>query len=427
MRRPRAQRLRVVDEMFLRTHLGYGTPVVMQGLWRGGDVDASELQRVHDTLARGPLSHTVVRPRVPGARPRRQHGTAPWPIEWATQPIARESVVLWADEVAQRPVDPTAGAGWRMAAAPLRGGGTVVSLVCSHVVADARGLAAAIAAAMVGEAMPVPPDPDHPARDDLADAARMFSVVGARTLRAVAGLVRHPSRRAELRSAPVRLPDSSDHHDGAQAPEALIVDVDAARWDAEAARTGGTPNSLLVAVAAAIAGTDDTALQVSVPVSRRTDTDSASNAIDMTEVTVHPSDSPATVRALLRRTYLQPPMSSPAGFPAELLQLVPDRVAYRLAPDPGERDVLCSNIGPIPVALSSLGGARAEAIATRAVHPGIDARQLAASANRLSVYLCRLGETYTLSLVSKDPGLRDRTAAALAAHGLTAHHWDDPA
>ncbi|WP_249353373.1 hypothetical protein [Rhodococcus sp. Q] len=427
MRRPRAQRLRVVDEMFLRTHRGYGTPVVMQGLWRGGDVDASELQRVHDTLALGPLSHTVVRPRVPGARPRRQHGTAPWPIEWATQPIARESVVLWADEVAQRPVDPTAGAGWRMAAAPLSGGGTVVSLVCSHVVADARGLAAAIAAAMVGEATRVPPDPEHPARDDLADAARMVTVVGARTLRAVAGLVRHPSRRAELRSAPVRLPDSSDHHDGAQAPEALIVDVDAARWDAEAARTGGTPNSLLVTVAAAIAGIDDTALQVSIPVSRRTDTDSASNAIDMTEVTVHPSDSPATVRALLRGAYLQPPMSSPAGFPAELLQLVPDRVAYRLAPDPGERDVLCSNIGPIPVALSSLGGARAEAIATRAVHPGIDARQLAASANRLSVYLCRLGETYTLSLVSKDPGLRDRTAAALAAHGLTAHHWDDPA
>ncbi|MFD1811105.1 hypothetical protein [Rhodococcus gannanensis] len=427
MSRPRAERLSVVDEMFLRTHRGFGTPVVMQGLWRGGVVDPADLARVCDILARGPLSHTVVRPRVPGARPRRRPGAAPWSVEWAAQPIAREAIVDWADDVAARSVDPTAGAGWRIAAARLHDGGTVVSLVCSHVIADAQGLAAILAAAMSDSALPPPPDATHPVVDDLRDATRMVTGVGGRTLRAVAGLIRHPSRRTELRSAPVRTFGSSGYQKCAQVPEALIVDVDGAQWDAEAARAGGTPNSLLVVVAAAIARRDGAAVQVSVPVSRRTGAHGESNAIDMTELTVRLGDTPDVTRVLLREAYLRPPMSSPAGFPPELLQLVPDRVAYRLAPDPGERDVLCSNIGAIPAGLATLGGASADAIAARAVHPGIDSRQLAESANRLSVYLCRLGDRYTLSLVSKDLGLRERTTAVLAAHGITAHGWDDPA
>ncbi|MFF0815925.1 hypothetical protein ACFYVR_12360 [Rhodococcus sp. NPDC003318] len=418
------QRLTVVDEMFLRSHHGYGTPVVMQGLWRGADVDAADVDRVHDALRHGILSRTVVRPRVPGARPRWQPGTAAWPVEWAPAPIPRDGVVAWADEVATRPVDPESGAGWRLAAARIDGGAAVLSLLCSHVVTDARGLATVLAAAMSGQAPAVPSaGPAHPVRADLADAARMLTAVGARTARAVAGLALHPSRRAELRSAPVREFGRPDDRTRAQVPEALIVDVDAAQWDTVAARTGGTPNSLLVAVAVAIAAGDDAPRQVSVPVDRRTDTRSASNAVDMAEVTVRRGDSPATVRALLRDAYARPPMSSPAGFPPELLQVVPDRVAYRLAPDPGERDVLCSNIGAVPATVGRLGDARADAIATRAVHPGITAQQLASSRNRLSAYLCRLGDRYTLSLVSKDPGLRARTDAALSPLDVPARHW----
>lgn len=420
MARTRAQRLSVVDEMFLRTHRGYGTPVVMQGLWRGGDVTTPDLQGVHDTLSRGPLSRNVIRPRVPGARPRWRSGATPWPVEWSPVPTPRNAVVAWADAVAQRPVDPTTGAGWRIAATRLVGGGTVVSLVCSHVVADARGLAGVLAAAMAGVPTPTPADPVHPLADDAADAARMVALVGARTARAVAGVALHPSRLTELRSAPAPEPRA----DCAQAVETAVVDLDAASWDAEATRTGGTPNSLLIAVAVAIAARGDAPMQVAVPVDRRDETGSTANSIDMAELTVHPADSPAAVRGLLREAYRRPPMSSPAGFPPELLQLLPDAVAYRLAPDPGERDVLCSNIGTIPVALSALGGARAEAVAARAVHPGIDARQLAASRNRLSAYLCRLGDRYSLALVSKDPGLPERIEAALAAHSLVPHSWD---
>lgn len=419
-----AQRLTVVDEMFLRGHHGYGTPVVMQGLWRGADIDPSDLDRVHDSLRRGALSRTVIRPRIPGARPRWRPGAAVWPIEWSPAPLPRDGIVAWADAVATRPVDPEAGAGWRLAAARVDGGGTVLSLLCSHVLADARGLATVLAGAMSGRE-PTPPaaGPSHPLRADVADAARMLTTVGVRTARAVAGLALHPSRRDELRSAPVREFGDQGNQRRAQVPEALVLDIDAAHWDAAAARAGGTANSLLVAVAARIAATDDTPLCVAVPVDRRTSAQSASNAVDMAEVAVGRDDSPAAVRARLRDAYSRPPMSSPAGFPPELLQVVPDAVAYRLAPDPGERDVLCSNIGTVPDTLGSLGGARADAIATRAVHPGITAEQLASSRNRLSAFLCRLGDRYTLALVSKDAGLRARTDAALTTLGVTARYW----
>jgi hypothetical protein len=162
---------------------------------------------------------------------------------------------------------------------------------------------------------------------------------------------------------------------------------------------------------------------VSVPVDRRADADSASNAVDMVELTVGPGDFPAAVRAALRQAYARPPMSGPAGFPPELLQLLPDAAAYRLAPNPGERDVLCSNIGTIPDTMDSLGGHKTSGIATRAVHPGVTPSRAAEMRNRLSAYLCRFGGRYTLALVSMDGGLRERVDAALAAHGLSGRYW----
>ncbi|MFC9786662.1 hypothetical protein [Rhodococcus sp. NPDC127528] len=411
----------MVDEMFLRTHHGFGTPVVMQGLWRTTErVEAATLAQVHRLLAAGPLGRTVIRPRLPGARPRWQSGATPWPLDYPADAVAADAVVAWADRVARDPVDPEAGAGWRLAAARIDGGGTVVSLVCSHVLADARGLARVLADAMSGSATPPPPPPAHPLRADLADAVRMYGSVGARTLRAVAGLVLHPARIATL--SPVRVEHPSRSTDRAQSPEAIVIEVDAARWDAAATRDGGTPNSLLVALAVEVAQ-PHSPVQVSVPVDRRADPDSPANAVDMVAVTIGPGDSPAAVRTALRAAYAQPPMSSPAGFPPELLQLVSDATAHRLAPNPGERDVLCSNIGTIPDALSSLGGHRASGIATRAVHPGVTPAQAAGARNRLSAYMCRVQGRYTLALVSMDGGLRARTEEALGAHGLSARYW----
>ncbi|BAH53881.1 hypothetical protein [Rhodococcus opacus] len=416
-------RLSVVDEMFLRTHRGWGTPIVMQGLWRtDGRVDDATLESLIADLARGPLGRRVVRPRVPGARPRFEPSADAFPVEYAE--IDAGAVLAWADEQASLPVDPERGPGWRLACARPAGGGTVLSLVCSHVIADARGLAAAIAVALRG-GRPTYPGGGAGTVADVWDATRLARRVTEGTARAVAGLAVSGSRRAELRRF-LHVSGKASPGTLCRSPVGAVLDLDADRWDAAADRAGGTPNSLFLSVAAEVARRDGETrpLTISVPMDLRgkSDAPDTANSVAMVEVLVSPRDTVADVRAASRAAFSAPAMTSPAGFPEEMLQLVPDRVAHALTGNPGERDVLCSNIGPLPDALATIGGHRATGIATRAVHPGV-----VTSRTRLSAYLSRFGGNYTLALESLDSpdraAFHERAGVVLARHGLTARAW----
>ncbi|MCP2316578.1 hypothetical protein APR12_001915 [Nocardia amikacinitolerans] len=145
-------RLGVVDEIFLRTHRGLGTPIALQGLWRTADrVEPELLQRIHDVLRSGPLGRRVVRPRVPGARRGWRMNTRAHPLLFAEVPLRDSELLPWADGLGGD-LDPEFGPGWRLAAAPLADGGTVVVLTCSHALADARGLVYAVDVALRGVA-----------------------------------------------------------------------------------------------------------------------------------------------------------------------------------------------------------------------------------------------------------------------------------
>lgn len=402
-------RLSVVDEIFLRTHRGWGDPVVMQGLWRcPGRVEPALLEEVRATLAHGRLGRGVVRSRVPLARPRFVVDSSAHPIDYRT--IASSTLLEWADEQAALDVDPETGPGWRMFAAYLDDGGTVVSLVCSHVIADARGLISAIADALAGNTRPPTPDRDT---SDVRDALALTTRVTWRTATAVAGLVRHPSRRRELKSA---------EHTSAPPRVSctrVIAEIDASDWTVCAARDGGTSNSLFLSVVAELARMDDTEpVALSIPMDVRS-SDGVDNAIAMVEVTVSPHDTTGHIRDASRAAYDTPPMSSPAGFPEELLQVVPDRLAHKLASSPGERDALCSNIGRIPETVRTLGPHRATGVATRAVHP-----HKLATHTRIFAFLNEFDGRFTLSLESTvDHDLRNRTIDVLTRRGLRPRLW----
>lgn len=142
------RRLSVIDGIFLRTHQGMGTPIALQGLWRTSDpVDRARLDRLHDALRVGPLGRRVVRSGVPGARDRWQTSTRAHPLDTASAPLRAEEILPWADGRGAD-LDPRHGPGWRLSAAPLTDGGTVVALTCSHVLADARGLVIAVEQAL---------------------------------------------------------------------------------------------------------------------------------------------------------------------------------------------------------------------------------------------------------------------------------------
>lgn len=405
-------RLSVVDEMFLHRHKGAGLAAVMQGIWRTDDtVDATLLLSLHDVLSEGPLGRRVVRSRVPGARPHFEPSTHCYPLRYPATPIDESDLVAWADERAEVEVDPELGPGWSLAATRLTGGGTALSLVCSHVLTDARGFIDAVADALADR----PRRPDSERVSDVRDAMHLLRRVG----RGLRGVRYDRSIETSPEPRPVRMK-----------PRTAVLDVDVETWDAAAEAAGGTPNSLLLAVATGVARRAGVPVpvRVSIPVDSRVD-DAVSNGVTMARISVDDTDTVATIRAKAAHAYRQPPEGAPHGIPAEIVQLVPDRLAARLTRGAGERDVLCSNIGRIPAELDSLGPHRTNGLAMRAMHPGLGTRP-AATPTRLSLYACHGHDRCTLSFVALDDEqipdavtLRACIDAELAAHGLTARYW----
>ncbi|WP_063000205.1 hypothetical protein [Nocardia jinanensis] len=440
------RRLSVVDEIFLRTHQGFGTPIVLQGLWRTEDVvEPAMLTRLHEALRTGPLARRVVRPRIPGARSRWQHNGRAHPLELHGTPLVPEAIPAWADTRGTH-LDPEHGPGWRLSVAPLTDGGTIVALTCSHVLADARGLIIAVERALQAvdsgaDANPgtgpgeLPDSRNAGAHDsDWVDAARTWATVALGGARAAAARLPRPVRRhrSELAErSDSAVPELGGRSELGGRPElsgrprpgnaemfepALILRCPAAEWERIATAYGGTANSLFIWFVADMlwaAGFPATVIAASLPVDTR-DEPRIDNELAMTEIVVTQRDGPAGIRAKSRAAY-ERRMSSPGGLPEEFLYLVPDKVAHLLSRGAGERDILCSNIGPIPPALSALGPHECTGIATRALHPGlIHANR---PRTRLSGYLCRFRDDYLLTLASLYP---EHIADVAALHRLAA-------
>jgi len=431
----RTARLGVVDEIFLRGHRGLGTPNVLQGLWRTADrVDPDLLLRLHDALRTGDLGRRVVRPRVPGARPFWRPNRRAHPLALSTAPLSAAHALTWADEQGAD-LDPEFGPAWRLSATPVDDGGTIIALTCSHVIADARGLIFAASRALAGLESHDGGAPGDETRESVEvvsewrDAARQWSIILGGTLRALCGRIRRP---APAPRGPV--PNIERARPDEPVPVfSVVARCDAAAWDRVADEHGGTANSLFIHLVAAILrtagaehGFEWSGIEASLPVDTR-DEPRVANDIAMTSVVVEATDTPATLRAKARASY-ERRMSSPAGMPEEILQVVGDRMAHRMAAGAGERDVLCSNIGDLPGELSSFGPHRCLGVAARAIHPGLTARTRPRT--RLSGYLCRIGADYTLCLVALDPpgidspeSLAEAAGRAATDLGLTLSFW----
>lgn len=412
-------RLSVIDEIFLRTHRGYGTPIALQGIWRSCEtVTEHELDRVHRELSVGRLGRRVGKPRIPGARLRWDISPESLPLAYGTESV--DDVIGWADTQADVSLDPQYGPGWRLTAAPLAHGGTVVSLVCSHALADARGLIDAAAQALSGDIPPASvPHPGSDARDSIT----MILTVLVRSIAATAKLWVSKKARAQLRAFTTAHTDGVAPHLARQM-YAVIVDVDAAEWDCAAESVGGSANSLFVSIAAAtMRELGSPAVTVDIPF--RTGSGDA-NSIGMATVAVRGDHSPAAIRIACKAAF-GAPVGAPAGYPPEIVQLLPHRIAAKLTSTPGRGDVLCSNIGDIPRAVTTIGPHRSCGLATRAIHPSPSD---AVSITRMSTYISRVNGNYTLSLVCTDGALVGSSAElnsavqrALATRNLAGKPW----
>ncbi len=553
----------VVDEIFLRTHRGLGTPIALQGLWRTADhVDRALLAAVHSALRSGPLGRRVIRPAVPGARRRWQPTVRAHAFDYDERPIPVSALFDWADDLGYD-LDPEFGPGWRLAATRLDDGGSLVSLTCSHALADGRALVIAadraIGIAMRARTVPTvgergeqpdgmldegyghvglhgfrgaqpdssrdrhtdsyrdqhtdPVEDQHtdpvgeresdPVREgrpypdraacrcsacvtvvpapssgissrpdsDWSDAIRQWQIVLGGTARALGGGIARSTTAAPHRmrtrwtttetAAPPSEPPVSptrttatprlepaaptipkttgiqpntttaefQQRSGSRTakttvellPEqdpgraaitcGTVVQCPATEWDAAARSRGGTANSLFIWLVANIlwaSGFPEDTIEAGLPVDTR-DEPRVDNDLAMTQIAVTRDDDPASIREKSRAAY-EYRMTAPSGMPEEILQVIPDRLAHKLSAGAGERDILCSNIGPLPDSLLTLGPHRCIGVAARAIHPGLTANRLPRT--KLSGYLCAIGGDIVLSLVGLDP-VRIPSAAVL--------------
>ncbi|MEV0761467.1 hypothetical protein [Nocardia sp. NPDC050435] len=431
------ERLSVVDEIFLRTHRGLGTPIALQGVWRTADrVDPVLLDQLHAALRTGRLGRRVLRARVPGARRAWRPTVRAYPVDYPATPIPGAALLDWADAQGAG-LDPEFGPGWRLAAVPVVDGGTLVSLTCSHALADGRGLVHAVDAALARVAA-AREDPTAAGMRSGADGTDAVENISAAEL---SGSMDHLSGAADGPSIPATFGGDSDWIDARRQwwtvlrgtaralrrgiprravttetegrelsdrpPRTAILQFPAEDWDRLAAEQGGTANSLFVWLIANLlwdSGFPRERIEASLPVDTRSEP-RTDNDLAVTSIGVTRADDPATIREKARVAY-EYRMTSPGGMPEEILQVIPDRWAHALARGAGERDILCSNIGSLPDTLLTLGSHRCTGVAARAIHPGL--RELPRT--RLSGYLCRIGANYTLALVGLDPVFESSTA-----------------
>lgn len=391
-------RLTVVDDLLLRDHRRPAhDPVVIQGIWIGESaIPAATIRGIHDRLAETRLGFRVRPTSFPGARREWVAADARHPID-RTELVSGRHLLRWADSRPHDDLNPLDGPGWRLSTAELIDGGCVVAVTCSHALVDGRGLLHLLAEHVPETTSPAS-DPESVDRasesaSDIGDALQQWATVGFGTARAIGGLVASRHRRRELRDYRALQPPARDRMAGVDAtPAGVFVEIDRADWDRRARADGGTPNTAFVRAAgrigAALAGRDRAT--VGVAVDTRTEPDmiaadtrrdgrnerggrnrppaDAANAVAMATVPVATIDGQRTVRDRCRGAYTGA-VAAPAGFPAQLVQVLPDPIVDRMVPAPGRYDVLCSNLGEAPAELRTIGAVRARSIVGRALGP----------------------------------------------------------
>ncbi len=438
-------RLTFGDDLFLRRHRSVGTPIVNQFVWRLDDVaPTSALVRLRDELARGALSRRADRPRVPGARGRWSRAPHAPPIDVEPTVLQDCDVVDWLRANHTAPLHPGRGESWRLASARLSDGGSLLSLIVDHAVADGGAMVDAVERATSGRAPLTLPDRDGTwgaLRADLEDATRQVRAVVR--WGATSALRRRGGATSSAGATPAPTPDGPTAPEGWVVPT-VVAECRTADVEAAAARHGGTLNTWFVALGASLVVTagitdEDGPVVVALPVTARGADDPRANATRIARVAVDPRDlrhhDLAPLRAGCRQAYAElgtrdtSAGDDDSGSLLTLVQMLPDALVRRLPVPTGPR-VLASNLGTMSPAFSAPTGTPARSIAALAGHRVVDDAEIRALGGGLTAWACTSGGRTTVTVAALDPArvpddetLRDLVRSGLAAWHVEARLW----
>ena len=195
--------LDLVDQTIFRVERAAGVTNLIQCVWvYNSAIDFDGLRRFHHHLKHGRLSRRIERSPLLFGRHRWVSPSEQPELEIVATPRPREEFNDWLDEQANTPLDAEHGPGWHLAMLPFTDGGTGVSLVASHCLADGVGLSEAVAAAACGDDNAIDwPAPEsrrrwQALREDARQTVRDMPAIG-RAIGDAARFVRNNRDRAE--------------------------------------------------------------------------------------------------------------------------------------------------------------------------------------------------------------------------------------
>ncbi|GAC69768.1 hypothetical protein [Gordonia soli] len=458
------RRVSGADESYLLAEQFFGLRAPIQFIWSFADDPGFDaVVDLRDRLAEGALNRAVVGARVPGARHRWVRAHSIPSLDKADQAISDEEIGAWADErLRQSRLAPADGHGWRLDTVSVIGGGRVVSLLVSHMIADGEGVYRALAAARSADpssaALPERHDDAESAmRGDARDALRQVGAAG----RALRQLVRAATaaRRRPDGTDPTPAPTGVGEPTAQQVspqpapvvrvgaglvdpePTLAILDLDRDELHKRAAEHGGTANSLFTAVLAGVMRRSsypvDGPLRVCMAVNTRAgDADDRANASGGVWIRlpdpVEPADGLSMIRALSKRAfadYAATGADQVADNLQPVVRLLPRPVVRRLMQSVPGPDTTVSNLGVAPADVLIIGDSRPSSFAIRAIMQGRPAANRREQGPALAAWAVEYGDRVTLTFFGIHPDhfgdvdhVREIVGAELAEWGL-GHRW----
>ncbi|MBX7431386.1 hypothetical protein JDV09_04570 [Mycobacterium sp. Y57] len=364
-----------------------GRGPLMQFTWiYDRPVDIDGLRRFQRNLGRGLLGRRIETSPLPFGRHRWVTSPGPADVAIAAAERSREQVWDWADERVCVPIDPQWGPAWHIGVQPLIEGGAAVTMVASHSVADALGMSLAIRDAVLDETWDLgyPPAGSRSRRRALSEDARATMRALPDAARAATASIR--IARAESGDVAMSIrttgakPTTADDHPVVAPTIAAYFDID--EWDRRADALGGTSNSLFAGLAARLSqlvGRTDKGGRVNLswPVSERTEGDTRANALTAVMVNVDPDMAPSNLSAI--RAEMKSALSAldetskKLMAPLPLVPFTPRRLVRRLEMMVGSvgHPTGCSNLGDLHPAVNRPDGTDADHISFRLLEPQI--------------------------------------------------------
>ena len=478
-------RLAMLDQAaFLRLR-ATGQGSVCQCTWvYDRHIDTDELRIFNRNLGAGLLGRRIERSPLPFGRHRWVVDDRSPAIDLTAACRPRDDIGAWLERRARVRVDPEWGPTFHLSVLPLADGGTAVTLVASHCVADGLGLATAIAEAVKGESRDFGYPQAHSrsrwraVSEDFADAVRALPAV-FRALIATLLIVlrRSPDAKAPGAGAqapfagaqapfadaqgPSAQPEPSvrtrdpvltrnsvlaRNDDHAELPSVAIelpsvtMQTDAAAWDARARELTGSSNTLFIAFAARLARRigrvhpDGTTVTVVLPVSERSTDDDRANALTSVTLAVDSdavSDDMRRVRADVKSrltSLAQQPNEMLAGLP--LIPFTPRwlvRHTEGIAMGSGRLPVGCSNLGRFDSVVGRIDGSDATEVSMRLAEQGVTRRRIQRSHGQLFCGTGTVDDSRFITVVAYQSGrsgtqLTPASTRALARAALADLH-----